>query len=243
MHCICMHTIQRNTYMHTCIHTNEMYTCIHTNEMHSTRVRHASTSYVTCNALQHTATHSATHCNTLQHTATHTATHCNTLQHTATHSATHCNTLQHTATHIVRCVSVSYITCSTLQHTATHCNTVQHAATQLSQCVSTSPDNSNKTGFRFKRMLFIHSLTILHRNTLQHTVSRTYFLSRSDWARSSHQTHIINHLISLHLCPCVGGKILTIASSETPSPVSESPPPSSTLPPPPIRCLSRSCCA
>jgi len=48
---------------------------------------------VSCNTLQHTATH----CNTLQHTAPH----CNTLQHTATH----CNTLQHTATHgIHKCI-------------------------------------------------------------------------------------------------------------------------------------------
>ena len=61
-------------------------------------------------ALQHTATHTATHCQTLPHTASHR----NALQHTATH----CNTLQHTARH-----------CSTLQHTATHCNTLQHTFT------------------------------------------------------------------------------------------------------------------
>ena len=62
--------------------------------------------HISCNTLQHTATH----CNTLQHTATH----CNTLQHTATHY----NTLQHTTTH-----------CNTLQRTATHYNTLQHTAT------------------------------------------------------------------------------------------------------------------
>ena len=79
------------------------------------------TSFLSCHALQHTATH----CSTLQHTATH----CNTLQYTAGArmrekrtliplSAIHCNTLQYTATY-----------CNSLQHTATHCNTLQHTAT------------------------------------------------------------------------------------------------------------------
>ena len=55
-------------------------------------------------------------CNTLQHTATH----CNTLQHTATH----CNTLQHA-------LRLENIPClGDLWSTATHCNTLQHAATR-----------------------------------------------------------------------------------------------------------------
>ena len=80
---------------------------------------------LTCNTLQHTATH----CYALQHNATQCiratrslATHCNTLQHTATHCDTlRHNThelhipLRHTATHF-----------RTLQHTAAHCNTLRH---------------------------------------------------------------------------------------------------------------------
>ena len=57
------------------------------NALVGTRGRIKRKAPISCNTLQHTATH----CNTSQRTATH----CNTLQRTATH----CNTLQHTATH------------------------------------------------------------------------------------------------------------------------------------------------
>ena len=85
---------------------------------------------ISCNTLQHVATH----CNTLQHVATH----CNTLQHVATccdtlqHTATHCNTLHHTAPYCnTRLIGVVQHTAYvfTLQHTAPHCNTLHHTAT------------------------------------------------------------------------------------------------------------------
>jgi len=122
---------------------------------------------LSCNTLQHTATHC--NCNTLQHTATH----CNTLHHAAPHralllchysvcanlisrhsrytflAATHCNTLQHTATR-----------CNTMQHTATHCNTLQHDATHCNTLHHTAPHCTT-----------LHH-TATHRNTLQHTATR-----------------------------------------------------------------------
>ena len=90
----------------------------------------------------------------------HTAIHCNTLQHTATY----CNTLQHTATHTWRFL---YLTasayCNTLQ-----CNTMPHTATHYN--------------FTHLAILVPHSLRILqhtttHRNTLQHTATRSWRFS------------------------------------------------------------------
>ena len=65
----------------------------------------SSNTQLTCNTLQHTATH----CNKLQHTVTH----CNYL-----YLGIHCC---HTPVS-----SNTQLTCNTLQHTATHCNTLQH---------------------------------------------------------------------------------------------------------------------
>jgi len=124
------------TLQRTATHCNKPQLTLHT-------VVLAGSLQLTCNTLQHTATHTApncnshcillcwrvhcnshaTHCNILQHTlhqtATHTAYCCvgaftaTHMQHTQTRTAMHCNTLQHTAPH-----------CNTLQHTATHCNTL-----------------------------------------------------------------------------------------------------------------------
>ena len=87
-----------------------------------------------CNALQHTATHTATQgyrrlseCPCIIRTRVST-THCNTLQHTATHCNTHCNTgVQAFAWDLPHHAHTGV--CNTLQHTATNCNTLQHAAT------------------------------------------------------------------------------------------------------------------
>jgi len=121
---------QRHTLQHTATALQQdcNNTATHAYSSHCDTVEAMSVSarfYISCNALQHTATH----CNTLQHTATHcipaltspvavkspqyTATQYKTPQHTE-NIATHCNTLQHTATH-----------CNTLQHIPTHCNTLQ----------------------------------------------------------------------------------------------------------------------
>jgi len=70
---------------------------------------------LSCNTLQHTATH----CNTLQHTATH----CNTLQH-----ATDAHILTQPGTHYPQrmcprsVVFAELLECNSLQHTATHYN-------------------------------------------------------------------------------------------------------------------------
>ena len=119
-----------------------VYNCLKTRDI----TRQYTSQIISCNKLQHTATHqnarqhtathsdavqhSATHCNTLQHTDT--ATHCGTLQRTATHgntrqhTATNCNKLQHTATH---CNTATHWNTHTRQHTATHCNTLKHTKT------------------------------------------------------------------------------------------------------------------
>ena len=99
---------------------------------------------ISCNTLQHTATH----CNTLQHTATH----CNTLQHAATHCNalhTHCSTLEcSNQYHIIRtirtatnCIHTTAY-CSTLQHIATHYNTLhshcKHTAAPWNEAINST---------------------------------------------------------------------------------------------------------
>jgi len=66
----------------------------------------------------------ATHCNALQHTATHSALHWRksrllSSEHALSPKLIDLDTLQHTATH-----------CNTLQYTATHCNTLCTALAQ-----------------------------------------------------------------------------------------------------------------
>jgi len=77
---------------------------------------------------------------------------CNTLPHTATH----CNTLQHTATH-----------CNTLQHTATHCNTISHMTMWRVVC---TPATQQHTSTPAHRHTTETNISLIHHNTLQHTV-------------------------------------------------------------------------
>ena len=112
------------------------------------------------------ARHTATHCNALQRTATH----CNTLQRTATHSATHRNTLQHTATGKRASEFRSWDTLrahDTLQHTATHCNASQRTATHCN-----TSNREKDIGISFVGMFVSARQTVIHCNTLQHTVTR-----------------------------------------------------------------------
>ena len=138
--------------------------------------------HLSCNTLQHTATH----CNTLQHTATH----CNTLQHTALTSwgscgiqYLPCNTMQHTATqfntlHLLCAAAVEaniYLAsrCNTLQHIAMHCNTLHHTATHCNK----------------------HTAT--HCNTLQHTVPTSWGSCGSQYLPCNTMQHTATQCITL----------------------------------------------
>jgi len=108
-------------HAHTLAHTHTTHTCIMSIFMAMCSNRG--------DALQHAATHRATHGNSRHHadshgrTLQHTATHCWIQPMTLQHTATHCNTLQHTA------AKHTATHCNTLQHTAMHCNTLQHDVT------------------------------------------------------------------------------------------------------------------
>jgi len=103
----------------TKFHNHSSYVTL-TLPMSHTLALSMSNCYLSCNTLQHTATH----CNTLQHTATH----CNTLQHITTH----CNTLQHTATHH----DTLQQTAAHCKNTATRCDALRHAATRCNILVT-----------------------------------------------------------------------------------------------------------
>ena len=144
---------------------------------------------LSCNTLQHTATH----CNTQKmslsrpHTLDYITLSCNTLQHTATHKRwvwlvrTHLITcVCHMWLHV--CVTCDHITlsCNTLQHTATHCNILQHTMKEL--CIV--------------RTHWITSLWVAtHCKLLQHTATH----KRSVCLVRTHLITCVCH-IGLHVC-------------------------------------------
>jgi len=162
---------------------------------------------LSCNTLQHTATHCNTRlswhwmarCNTLKHTAIR----CNTLQHTATQVvfydirwliAAHCNTLQHTATRVVRdiwwCIAIR---CSTLQHTATYCSTLQHESfVRLHDSLQHIATHCNTLQ---------HNVT--HSDTLQNTATHCNTLQHKSFVTMDGSFHQTQNISVKESDPCI----------------------------------------
>jgi len=185
-----------------------------------------SSSHISCQTLQHSATrcntlqHSATHCNTLQHPATASLSlartraapclcvwtsyfrHCNTLQHPATPCpATHISFQTHVHTFVGRGAArkkARHVSYQTLQHTATSCNTMQHTATPCNTLQHTS----------HSRRMCIHSLVGVLRGKQCGTFQNWGSFPRKECCSVSHVLQCVAVCCSVLQCVAVCCSVL-----------------------------------